>query len=265
MTIGIFDSGLGGLVMTRAFRRALPSYDFLYLGDSLHVPYGPRSAEAIYEFTLRGVEYLFKQGCPLVIIACNTASASALRKLQQTYLQERYPDRRVLGVIVPTIEATIATGHKHVGLIGTAYTVNSKTYETELQKINPAIRLFAQQAPMLVPLVESNCTDMAEPFLRRYIAPLLEQNIDSLILGCTHYPLFKPMLRRILPDHIDLISQDDIIPEKLVDYLQRHPEIASRLQQNGRITAHLTDVTPSYAEIGTALFQDAITFSKTNI
>lgn len=262
MTIGIFDSGLGGLVMTRAFRRALPQHDFLYLGDALHVPYGPRSAEAIYEFTLRGVEYLFKQDCPLVIIACNTASASALRLLQQTYLQEHYPDRRVLGVIVPTIEATIATGHKSIGLIGTAFTVNSKTYETELQKINPDIRLFAQQAPMLVPLVENNATEFAEPFLRSYVEPLLEQNIDSLILGCTHYPLFKPMLQNILPDGVDIISQDDIIPEKLVDYLQRHPEIDARIPKNGTIQACLTDISQSYTEIGEQLFGERLTFKK---
>lgn len=265
MTIGIFDSGLGGLVMTRAFRRALPEHDFLYLGDSLHVPYGPRSAEAIYEFTLRGIEYLFKQDCALVIIACNTASASALRLLQQDYLQEHYPDRRILGVIVPTIEATIATGHKRIGLIGTAFTVNSDTYRTELQKINPEIELFAKQAPMLVPLVENNAIDFAEPILRSYVEPLVEQNIDSLILGCTHYPLFKPMLQKILPDHVDIISQDEIIPERLADYLQRHPEIDGRLQKNGMTYGCLTDISQSYTEIGEQLFGEKLLFKKVTI
>lgn len=265
MTIGIFDSGLGGLVMTRAFRQALPEHDFLYLGDSLHVPYGPRSEAAIYEFTLAGIEYLFKQGCPLVIIACNTASASALRSLQQAYLQEHYPDRRILGVIVPTVEATIATNHKRIGMIGTAFTVNSRTYETELQKINPDIRLFAKSAPLLVPLVENNAIEYAEPILRSYVQPLIDEGIDSLILGCTHYPLFKPILRTILPEGVDIISQDEIIPEKLVDYLERHPEMDERISKNGTTTARLTDVSDSYAEIGEQLFGEHLTFEKVTI
>lgn len=259
-SIGIFDSGLGGLVMTRAFRRALPQHDFLYLGDSLHVPYGPRSAEAIYNFTLSGVEYLFRQGCPLVIIACNTASASALRLLQQEYQQQHYPDRRVLGVIVPTIEATIATGHKRLGLIGTAFTVNSNTYGIELQNIDPEIRLFSCAAPLLVPLVENNAIGFAEPVLRSYVQPLVDQNIDSLILGCTHYPLFKPLLHDILPDTVDIISQDDIIPEKLVDYLQRHPHMDERIGRNGITRACLTDLSPTYTETGEALFGEALDF-----
>lgn len=262
MTIGIFDSGLGGLVMTRAFREALPDYDFLYFGDTLHVPFGPRSAEAIYEFTLQAVDYLFQQGCPLVLIACNTASANALRRLQQEYLPAHYPDRRILGVIVPTIEATLATGHKRIGLIGTAFTVNSGTYRDELQKINPEIEIFGKATPLLVPLVENNGIKYAEPVLKDYLAPLLDTGIDSLILGCTHYPLFKPMLQDLLPKGVDIISQDEIVPAKLVDYLNRHPEIDDRLSKHGQLKVLLTDVTSSYAEIGETLFGQPITFEK---
>ena len=262
MTIGIFDSGLGGLVMTRAFREALPDYDFLYFGDTLHVPFGPRSAEAIYDFTLQAVDYLFQQGCPLVLIACNTASANALRRLQQEYLPTHYPDRRILGVIVPTIEATLATGHKRIGLIGTAFTVNSGTYRDELQKINPEIEIFGKATPLLVPLVENNGIKYAEPVLKDYLAPLLDTGIDSLILGCTHYPLFKPMLQDLLPKGVDIISQDEIVPAKLVDYLDRHPEIDDRLSKKGQLNVLLTDVTSSYAEIGETLFGKPIAFEK---
>lgn len=265
MTIGIFDSGLGGLVMTRAFREALPQHDFLYLGDTLHVPYGPRSAEAIYEFTLQAVDYLFQQGCPLVVIACNTASASALRRLQQEYLPARYPDRRILGVIVPTIEAALATGHKKIGLIGTAFTVNSNTYADELQKIDPQIQIIGKATPLLVPLVENNGIPYAEPVLCDYLAPLLEQNIDSLILGCTHYPLFKPLLAKLLPAGVDIISQDDVVPPKLADYLRRHPEIDGNLAQNGKIRACLTDVTQTYATIGETLFGQPLEFEKVRL
>lgn len=260
--IGIFDSGLGGLVMTKAFRAALPEYDFLYLGDTLHVPYGPRSASAILDFTLRAVTKLFSEGCPLVIIACNTASANALRRLQQEYLPHHFPDRRVLGVIVPTIETAIQTGHTRIGLIGTAFTVGSKTYEEELQKVNPEIKLSAKSTPLLVPLAENDGLKYAKPVLQDYLAPLLEENIDSLILGCTHYPLFKPILEEILPKGVDIIAQDEVVPPKLVDYIKRHPEIDSRLSQNGILRAQLTDVTPTYSQIGAQLLGETLTFEK---
>jgi glutamate racemase len=260
--IGIFDSGLGGLVMTKAFRTALPNSDFLYLGDTLHVPYGPRSASAILKFTTEAVDYLFDQGCPLVIIACNTASANALRRIQQDYLPTEYPDRRALGVIVPTIEAAISTGHTRIGLIGTAFTVQSRTYEEELRKINPAIQLSAKATPLLVPLAENNGLDYAEPILRDYLEPLLADEIDSLILGCTHYPLFRPTLERILPAGVDVIAQNEVVPPKLVAYLERHPEIAARISQNGQLKALLTDVTPTYDMVGATLLGEAIHFEK---
>lgn len=261
--IGIFDSGLGGLVMTRAFRASLPGYDMCYLGDTLHVPYGPRSAEAIYGFTQQAVEYLFEQGCPLVVIACNTASANALRRLQQTYLPHSpYADRRVLGVIVPTIEAALASGCTRIGLIGTSFTVNSGTYREELQKINPDIQFFAKAAPLLVPLAENNGLKYARPVVEDYLAPLLAAQIDSLILGCTHYPLFRPVLEEVLPPHVDIISQVDVVPAKLADYLHRHPEIEGRLSHQGQLRCLLTDVTSTYTDTGSQLLGEAVTFEK---
>jgi glutamate racemase len=260
--IGIFDSGLGGLVMTKAFRAALPSCDFLYLGDTLHVPYGPRSAEAILRFTTQAVEYLFEQGCPLVIIACNTASANALRSLQQDYLPLHYPDRRVLGVIVPTIEAALQTGHTRIGLIGTAFTIHSRTYDQELHKVNPEIKLSARATPLLVPLAENDGLQYAAPILQDYLAPLLADRIDSLILGCTHYPLFRPTLEAILPPGVDIIAQTEVVPPKLVAYVDRHPEIAARISQGSRLHALLTDVTPTYHKIGEQLLGAEVSFEK---
>lgn len=263
--IGIFDSGLGGLVMTKAFRAALPQHDFMYLGDTLHVPYGPRSARAIFEFTLQAVEYLFSHGCPLIIIACNTASANALRRLQREYLPHRYPDRRVLGVIVPTIEAAIDTGHTRIGLIGTAFTIHSQTYEEELVKINPSIRLSAHPTPLLVPLAENAGLRYARPVLQDYLAPLLHDNIDSLILGCTHYPLFRPLLEDVLPSGVDIIAQNEVVPPRLLDYLQRHPEIDRRISRRGALSAMLTDVTPSYSQTGADLLGETVDFAKVSL
>lgn len=165
-------------------------------------------------------------------------------------------------MIVPTIEATLATGHKRIGMIGTAFTVNSETYKIELQRFDPEIEIFAKAAPLLVPLVENNAIEFSEPILRSYVEPLIEKNIDSLILGCTHYPLFKPMLKDILPDSVDIISQDDILPDSLVDYLERHPEIDARIGKNGAIRACLTDVSATYTEMGEKLFGEKLNFEK---
>jgi glutamate racemase len=265
MKIGIFDSGLGGLVLTKAITDALPTYDYIYLGDTLHVPYGPRSGEAIYQFTLEAVDYLFRQDCQLVIIACNTASASALRRLQQTYLPAHYPDRRILGVVVPTLEIAQSTGHHKLGLIATPFVVNSEIYPFELEKLNAGISICATATPLLVPLIENNGMHYLKEPLKDYVQPLIDEKIDGLILGCTHYPLLKPLLKDILPPHIDLISQDDFIPAKLADYLERHPEIENTLSRKGQYRFLVTDLAKSYQEMANRIFGQPLALEKVTL
>ncbi|MFA5270477.1 MAG: glutamate racemase [Patescibacteria group bacterium] len=240
MKIGVFDSGLGGLILLKAIVKKLPQYDYVYLGDTQRVPYGNRSQAAIYEFTRQAVDFLFKKNCQLIILACNTASAMALRKIQREYLPKHYPGRRVLGVIIPTAEAA-AKFHK-VGILATPSTVNSGTFTAELKKINKKMRIWEQAAALLVPLVEDGSLKWVEPILAEYLNPLLIQDVEAIILGCTHYPLLKRLVRRLAPK-VKIISQDEVIPAKLADYLRRHPEVAGRLTRGGKRELYVTDLT----------------------
>lgn len=262
MKIGIFDSGLGGLAIAHAIRAALPAYDYLYLGDTLHVPYGRRSNEVIYTLTRNAVDYLFAQGCQLIVIACNTASAAALRRIQQTYLIENYPERRVLGVVVPTLETALAHGKTNIGLLATESVVQSNIYAQELKKINPAIRIVPQPAPLLVPLLENQGEKYLDQVLKDYLSPLLAENVDSLILGCTHYSVLKNKIRQLSGGKVEVLSQDEIIPEKLADYLRRHPETEGRLKKGGKIDFHVTDLTASIAQSAKKLFGEAIVLQQ---
>ncbi|MHA1539271.1 MAG: glutamate racemase [Alphaproteobacteria bacterium] len=262
MKIGIFDSGIGGLIIAKSLSENLPAYDYIYFGDTLHVPYGGRSQEAIYEFSKNAIAHLFKQGCGLIIIACNTASASALRRLQQEYLPKHYPNRRILGVIIPTAEAVIKEEHQRVGLLATSSTIQSGIYSAEISKLNPAIELFEQDTPLLVPLIENNGCKWVKPILAEYLAPLLEKNIQSLILGCTHYPFLKKEIKSQVGKDINLISQDEIIPDKLKDYLARHPEIESNLSKNNDRIFEVTDLTSSYTNAAQTLYGEEILFKK---
>lgn len=247
MKIGIFDSGLGGLHIAHAIRQELPEYDYIYLGDTLHVPYGRRSHSTIYELTCKAVDYLFREGCALVIIACNTASAMALRKVQQEYLVTNYPERRVLGVIVPTLEYTIEQRHKKIGLLATEASASSGIYEEELVKIDPEINLLSQAAPLLVPMIEHDGDDFLDQALEKYIQPLMQENIDSLILGCTHYCLLKDSIINITNNQVDIIAQDEIIPIKLKDYLERHQDIQRSLTTTSSFKLCVTDRSDSFA------------------
>lgn len=248
MRLGVFDSGLGGLVIAKAVRRELPRHDMLYLGDTLHVPYGSRSRDVIFDFTRQAVDYMFRQDCGLIVVACNTASASALRRIQQEYLPDRYPDRRVLGVIVPTLETAMEKGYRRLGLIGTSHIVQADIYRLELQKLDPEIRIFQQAAPLLVPMIEQGGMKWIRPVLESYLEPLLAQDIDCLLLGCTHYPYLKDMIREMIPASVDILSQDEIVPAKLADYLRRHPEIDGSLSKTGKTEFAVTDLTDSYRE-----------------
>ena len=238
--IGVFDSGYGGLTVLKELVKALPEYDFLYLGDNARNPYGTRSFQVVYEYTLQAVKYLFGQNCPLIIIACNTASAKALRNIQQLDLPHIAPDRRVLGVIRPSVEKVAEiTQNGHVGVLGTVGTVVSESYPIELEKWSGGhVKSTVQEAcPMWVPLVENNEieTEGADYFVKKNIQNILQKDntIDTLILGCTHYPLLIKSIQKYVPENIKILEQGEIVAEKLVVYLQKHPEINQRISRHG--------------------------------
>lgn len=262
MKLGIFDSGMGGLLIARSILEQLPDINLTYLGDTLHLPYGARSKDAIYQYTKNAIEFLFEQDCALIIVACNTASAAALRQIQQEYLPQSYPDRRVLGVVVPTLEAASEKKFKRVGLIATKYIVESGIYSEELKKINPEIEIFSKATPLLVPLIENEGEEWLHSVLESYLLPLKEQNIDSLILGCTHYAFIKDMAQMILGPEVAVLSQTDIIPQKAVDYLERHPEINTQISYDGEQDYFLSDITSTYLEASKKMCVRDVVFQK---
>lgn len=254
--IGVFDSGYGGLTILREFLNLLPQYDYLYLGDNARAPYGTRSFEVVYEFTRQAVQTLFEQGCPLVILACNTASAKALRTIQQHDLPRFAPENRVLGVIRPTVEVIDSISRtKHVGVLGTAGTISSQSYALEIKKLFPDITVTGEACPMWVPLVENNESHSpgADYFVKKHLDHILsfDPQIDTLILGCTHYPLLTDKIRRYLPEGITLFSQGRRVAESLKDYLSRHPEMESRLSKQGSVRFLTTESAAKFSEAGT--------------
>lgn len=236
--IGVFDSGYGGLTILRRIREILPQYDYLFLGDNARAPYGSRSFEIVYQFTLEAVKALFSYGCRLVIIACNTASAKALRTIQQNDLPHLDATRRVLGVIRPTVEAIGSlTKTRHVGLLATAGTVNSRSYNLELKKLCPDITVTGQACPLWVPIIENNEHNSpgADYFVKEYIDALLARDpeIDTIILGCTHYPLMLDKIRQYTPPGIRLIPQGEYVAPSLARYMERHPDMEARCTRQG--------------------------------
>lgn len=261
--IGIFDSGYGGLTILEKIREALPQYDYIYLGDNARNPYGTRSFEIVYEFTLQAVSKLFEMGCHLVILACNTASAKALRSIQMNNLPELDPDRRVLGVIRPTVECIGGiTKNRHVGILATAGTIKSESYPLEIHKLFPDIQVSGIACPLWVPLVENNEAqhDGADYFVQKYIHELLSKDseIDTVILGCTHYPLLLPKIKQFMPSHIQVITQGELVAESLKDYLRRHTEMADRCTQGGICQYYTTEAEEKFSE-------SASTFLKKNV
>lgn len=257
----MFDSGYGGLTILEKFRELLPQNDYLYLGDNARTPYGTRSYEIVYEFTLEAVKKLFELDCPLVILACNTASAKALRSIQQNDLPHLDPTRRVLGVIRPTVECIgNITSTRHVGLLATAGTVNSQSYPLEIKKLFPDIKVTGVPCPMWVPLVENNeyNSEGADYFVRKYIDELLDKDsqIDTIILGCTHYPLLKEKIRQYTPDHIKLIAQGELVAESLKDYLHRHTDINARCSRNGQCEFLTTESVEKFRESASIFLHD---------
>lgn len=256
--IGIFDSGYGGLTVFKEIVRKLPEYDYIYFGDNARAPYGIRSFETIYKYTLECVRHLFGMGCNLVILACNTASAKALRAIQQHDLPRYGPLHRVLGVIRPTTEMVGKITHSgHIGIVATSGTVQSNSYVVEINRFFPALHVYQQACPMWVPLIENNEHESpgADFFVKKYVRELLEQSpqIDTIILGCTHYPLMLSKIRKYVPPHIQLLSQGDVVAERLVDYLHRHPEIEALCSKNRRHEFYTTE-TPDVFDAKARLF-----------
>jgi len=249
--IGVFDSGYGGLTVLKELVARLPQYDYIYLGDNARAPYGNRSFETVYHYTLQSVQWLFHQGCPLVILACNTASAKALRTIQQVDLPGLCPENRVLGVIRPTTEVIgnfTRTGN--VGILATRGTVLSGSYPIEIAKFFPGLRVYQQACPLWVPLIENNEHEKAgaDYFVKEYMDQLRGQNpdIDAVLLACTHYPLLKGKIAGYLPAGSRLIAQGEIVANSLADYLQRHPEIETRCSRHGERLFYTTDSTEDF-------------------
>lgn len=251
--IGIFDSGYGGLTVFKEIKTQLPQYDYIYLGDNARVPYGTRSFSTVYQYTLECVNHLFEMGCHLVILACNTASAKALRTIQQIDLPQHHNLRKVLGVIRPTTEIIgRLTNTREVGVMATSGTVNSGSYVIEINKFFPDIQVYQEACPMWVPLVENNeiASEGAHYFVKQHIDRLLKQSgdIDSIILACTHYPLLLPLIEKYLPPSVQVITQGGIVAKSLVDYLLRHPEVANCCTKNGTVQFFTTENAANFNE-----------------
>ncbi|MDO9187680.1 MAG: glutamate racemase [Bacteroidia bacterium] len=261
--IGVFDSGYGGLTVLKEIVKQLPEYDYIYLGDNARAPYGTRSFETVYQYTLESVQQLFSMGCELVILACNTASAKALRTIQQKDLPLIAPDRRVLGVIRPTTEIVgnyTKTGH--VGVLGTSGTIASDSYPIEIAKFYPQLKVVQEACPMWVPLVENNEfeNEGADFFIQKNINSLLskDKNIDTIILGCTHYPLLINKIKKYLPPNITLLSQGEIVAESLIDYLKRHVEIEQKSTKGGSVEFYTTDSPENFDKAALNFFGKAV-------
>jgi glutamate racemase len=256
-SIGVFDSGFGGLTILRGLVRELPEYNYIYLGDTARTPYGSRSQEVIYEFTRQAVTFLFEHDCDLVILACNTASSEALRRIQQEYLPKHHPDKNVLGVIIPAAEAASEkTRTKKIGVIATEQTVLSQAFVRELHKLDPTINVFQNACPLLVPIIENgeHRGDIADITLQKYLTPLLKKNIDTLILGCTHYGILEKKIKKIVGKNIAIISEATVVGKKLRNYLSHHKERERALRKNHGHTFYTTDLTEKFQRLGSEFF-----------
>lgn len=262
--IGVFDSGYGGLTVLKEIVKKLPDYNYIYLGDNARAPYGTRSFETVYNYTWQAVQWFFNQGCPLVILACNTASAKALRNIQQNNLPLLADkNKRVLGVIRPTTEiiGTFSSTNE-VGILGTAGTVNSDSYPIEIEKFYPEVKVYQQACPMWVPLIENNEHNSkgADFFVKEYLHQLMHQsaNIDTILLACTHYPLLMDKIREYTPADTTIITQGEIVANSLADYLQRHKEIDALLTKEKKLSFYTTDDTATFNKQATLFFEQAV-------
>ena len=261
--IGVFDSGYGGLTILSKIREALPAYDYIYLGDNARNPYGTRSFQIVYEFTLQAVTKLFELGCHLVILGCNTASAKALRSIQMNDLHRLDANRRVLGVIRPTVECIGGLTHtRHIGLVATPGTVKSESYPLEIKKLFPDVVVNSQACPMWVPLVENNEAndEGADYFVQKYLNELLAQDnrIDTIILGCTHYPLLLNKIKQYAPEHINIVTQGELVAESLKDYLHRHPEMDDKCTRGRSCIYYTTESEEKFSESASIFLNESV-------
>jgi glutamate racemase len=260
--IGVFDSGVGGLSVLKELLKELPEYDYIYLGDSARTPYGNRSRDSVLKFTKEGIDFLFDKGCNLIIIACNTASATVLREIQEEYLRKpKVTDKKILGVIRPVVEEAVKISKKgHIGVVGTRGTINSKAYESELKNLNPEVKVYGRACPFLVPLVEEGYLHKpaTRMILRQYLNPLKSHNIDTLILGCTHYPALYSEFTRMAGKKIEVPHPGEIIASSLKKYLKNHTEIESRLTKKGTRKFYTTDDPERFKEIAKIFMKNEI-------
>ena len=266
--IGVFDSGFGGINILRGIVKKLPTYNYLYLGDTARTPYGTRSKEVVYEFTKQTVDFMFVNNCELIIFACNTASGDALRKIQQEYLPKHYPDKKVLGVLIPAAEeAANKSRNKKIGVIATEGTVRSGAFVREITKINPELKVFQNPCPLLVPIVEANeqNSKATKIILESYLKPLKKNGVDTLILGCTHYGILENQIKKIVGSNITIISEAKVLPKKLKSYLERHPEVEQKIGKNGMINFYSTDLTEKFVSLGSKFFGRKIKAKKISL
>ncbi len=261
--IGVFDSGYGGLTVLKQLLKHLPEYDYLYLGDNARAPYGNRSHDTLKKFTEQGIQYLFDQKCVLILTACNTVSAAVLREIQEEQLRiPNVTDKKILGVIKPIVEETAKiTKNNKVGVVGTRSTISAKSYQVELHHLNPEIKVYSQACPLLVPLVEEGWIGKPETrmIMKKYLRPLKSANIDTLILGCTHYPLLLQDFRRIMGKRINVPNPGKIVALSLIDYLKRHPEIETLLSREGKRTYTTTDDPARFSQMASRFLGKNIT------
>lgn len=268
--IGIFDSGYGGLTILEKFREILPEYDYIYLGDNARTPYGTRSFDVVYEYTLQCVKKLFEMNCELVILGCNTASAKALRTIQQNDLPKLSPDRRVLGVIRPTVEViSDYTKTNHVGILGTQGTIQSGSYPIEINKLFPEVKVTSQACPMWVPLIENNeyQSPGADYFVKKYVDNLLRNDplIDTIVLGCTHYPLLLKKIRQYIPPHIQVIAQGAIVAESLKNYLSRHTNMDKKISKNGNCLFYTTESVEKFTSSASIFLKKSVKATRISL
>jgi len=268
--IGVFDSGYGGLTILKELKHTLPQYDYIYLGDNARAPYGPRSYDTVYQYTLEAVNWFFNQGCSLVILACNTASAKALRTIQQKDLPNIAPDKRVLGVIRPTTETLGNFSNTHqVGILGTLGTIQSDSYPIELAKFFPDLKVFQQACPLWVPLIENGEQDKpgADYFVKSYLDQLFSQSadIDTLLLACTHYPLLADKIRAYMPKGVNIVTQGAIVAKSLAKYLESHPDLAQKCSQSGQLSFYTTDNPQAFELQASTFFGQKIAAKHTDL